>query len=233
MHRKRGFTLTELLVVVAIIILLVAVSVPAFLSATRVGRLSAGVRSVQAALMAARNLAVSYNRLYSVEFGKVNDPAYNLRIDDDDNWLNDSGFGWDRDDRGYFVTVQQEEREDPTTQGDILARKATILPKNIVLAFNSSATDAQWTAIGPTPNDPTKDTWDDTGTAIQDDDGPDIAFQPDGSSADAVGQTTVVLYDSSEEPDAEGNVTAAVITVVKYTGEILIEYRKAPLADLQ
>jgi len=225
MHRNRGFTLTELLVVVAIIILLVAVSVPAFLSASRVGRLSAAVRSVQAALMAARNLAVAYNRLYSTEFGKVNDPNYDLRIDDDDHRLNDSDFGWAPGDQGYFVAVQQEEREDPTTQGDILAREATILPKGIVLAFDSTAADAEWTAVNGD--------WDNTGMPLQDDDCPDIAFQADGTCADEVGDTTVVLYDSSEEPDAEGNVTVAVITVVKYTGELIIEYKKAPLDDLK
>jgi prepilin-type N-terminal cleavage/methylation domain-containing protein len=48
MRSSRGFTLTELLVVIAIIILLVAVSLPSFLNASRAGRLSSAVRSVQA-----------------------------------------------------------------------------------------------------------------------------------------------------------------------------------------
>ncbi len=234
MRSRRGFTLTELLVVVAIIILLVAVSVPAFIGATRSGRLSAGVRTVQAALMSARNRAISENVIYSVEFGEINDANddYDLRIDDDPtppgNWLNDLDHGWHPDQRGFFVAVQCEQPADPTDTdtGDVLAREATALPKHIVLAFDSNATDADWTAVET-------DDWDDTGTPARDDGCPDIAFQPDGSCADAADQTSVVLYDITEEADDDGNVTVAVITVVKYTGETLIERYKVPLTGPQ
>ena len=240
MRSRRGFTLTELLVVVAIIILLVAVSVPAFIGATRSGRLSAGVRAVQAALTSARSRAIAENVIYSVEFGEINDPNYNLRIDDDDNCLNDDDHGWDPDQRGFFVAVQCEQPADPadTNTGDVLARKAAALPKHIVLAFGADDLTGdrwQWTAQGPTPSDGNKDGWDDTSPTVdsRDDDCPDIAFQPDGSCADDEGHSTVVLYDVTEEVDDDGNVTVAVITVVKYTGETLVERYKAPRADLQ
>jgi prepilin-type N-terminal cleavage/methylation domain-containing protein len=245
MRSTRGFTLTELLIVVAIIILLVAVSVPSFLSASRAGRLGAGVRSVQASLMAARNLATAYNAVYSVEFGELrvggNVGAYDLRIFDDgtsegSNWLTNSSRGWKPEEQGYFVTVQYEPPEQSDASGhhgDVIARDPVILPKGVVFAFNATATNATWTAIGPIPGNAQKDTWDNTGTAWRDDNCPDIAFLGDGSCADNEGQSTIVLYDASEEADADGTVSAAVITVVKYTGEIVIGTVRARRANLQ
>ena len=220
MRSRRGFTLTELLVVVAIIILLVAVSVPAFLSATKAGRLSAGVRTVQAALMAARNLAIAHNAIYSVEFGEV--LTHDLDLDPNATPATTLNADyWQPDDQGYFVAVQRED-----LAGDVIVRDISVLPLNIALAFGSdtAGTEWEWTA---------KQGWVGNTDTDGNDQCVDIAFQPDGSSADAQGETTVVLYDSSEEPGAEGEVTAAVITVVKYTGEILIETVKALLADLQ
>lgn len=233
MRSSRGFTLTELLIVVAIIMLLVAVSIPSFLNASRAGRLSSAVRSVQAMLMAARNLAVSYNAIYSVEFGVVRGAPYDLRINDDGDMLNDGTHGWKADERGYFATIQREQPDDPNTQGDVIVREPIILPTGIVLALNAHATNATWTAIGPIPGNSAKDTWDNTGVARQDDGCPDIAFLGDGTCADAEGQGTVVLYDATEEADANGTVAAAVITVVKYTGEVVIQTVRARRADLQ
>jgi prepilin-type N-terminal cleavage/methylation domain-containing protein len=250
MRSSRGFTLTELLIVVAIILLLVAVSIPSFLSASRAGRLSSAVRSVQAMLMGARNLAISYNAIYSVEFGFINlqqqRSGFDLRINDNDDWLNDVVdvvHGWKRDQRGYFVTVQREQPDDPNTQGDVIVREPIILPTGIVLAFNAHVTLAHpnnpiWSAIGPNPGNPTpgsngKDDWDNTSVPRNNDDCPDIAFLGDGSCADAEGQSTVVLYDATEETDADGTVAAAVIIVVKYTGEVVIQTVRANRADLQ
>jgi prepilin-type N-terminal cleavage/methylation domain-containing protein len=237
MRSSRGFTLTELLIVVAIIILLVAVSIPSFLNASRAGRLSSAVRSVQAMLMAARNLAIAYNAIYSVEFGVVRGSQYDLRINDDGDMLNGGTHGWKPDERGFFVTIQREQPDDPNTQGDVIVREPIILPTGIVLAFNAHATNATWTAIGlipnPTPPSPSKDLWDSTGVPRFDDDCPDIAFVGDGSCADAESQGTVVLYDDTEEADANGTVAAVVITVVKYTGEVVIQTVRAKRADLQ
>jgi prepilin-type N-terminal cleavage/methylation domain-containing protein len=244
MRSSRGFTLTELLVVIAIIILLVAVSIPSFLNASRAGRLSSAVRSVQAMLMGARNLAISYNAIYSVEFGFINlqqhRVGFDLRINDNDDWLNDDvqpRRGWKPDERGYFVTVQREQPDDPNTQGDVIVREPIILPTGIVLAFNAHATNATWSAIGlipnPVPPIPLKDSWDDTSVPRNDDDCPDIAFLGDGTCADAEGQGTVVLYDATDEPDSNGTVAAAVIRVVKYTGEVTIETVRAKRTDLQ
>ena len=257
MRSRRGFTLTELLVVLAIIVLLVAVSVPAFISAHKVGRLAAAVRSVQAALMGARNRAVSYNAIYSVEFGRIElvvqaspdmdlvasfDDTDNDNVVDDFTLLSDAEI-LEAGRQGCFVAVQAEGTPyagAAPAPDDYLVREVLVLPKGIVFAYNAHPGDPDtptWTAM-PGWEDDTDDQegehfddppafWSTPSSGV-----PDIAFVPDGSCADALGETTVVLYDISEEPDAEGNVTVKVITVVKYTGDILIETRKARLSDL-
>lgn len=263
MRSRRGFTLTELLVVLAIIVLLVAVSVPAFISAHKVGRLAAAVRMVQAGLMGARNRAVAYNAIYSVELGRIElvvraspdmdlvasfDDTDNDNVVDDFTLLSDAEI-LEAGRQGCFVAVQAEGSAyagAAPAPDDYLVREVLVLPRGIAFAYAAYPEDdpdtPTWTAM-PGWED---DTDDQEGEHFDDRPSfwsapplnnsvngvPDIAFMPDGSCADALGETTVVLYDTSEEPDAEGNVTVKVITVVKYTGEVLIETRKARLSDL-
>jgi len=254
-RRQRGFTLTELL------ILLVAVSVPAFIRASKAGRLNAGVRKVQAAILAARNMAIANNAIYSVEFGRIvevlgSPPDMDLvaTFDDTDNdgsiddytLLSNAGV-FEPGQRGDFVAVQMEDSPYPPggspLPDDYIVRPVAMLPPGVVFAYGSrpvaSSESPEWTAMPGWENDDDEEdnlehfdnapsSWSTSSNGV-----PDIAFRPDGSAADVTGETTVVLYDVNEEPDADGNITVARLTVVKYTGELLVETLRAPLSDIQ
>ena len=68
MSRRQGFTLIEIMIVVAIVGLLVAVAVPSFTKTMRHLRLSRAARTVAMDLLLARQLAIKENLQYYVTF---------------------------------------------------------------------------------------------------------------------------------------------------------------------
>jgi uncharacterized protein (TIGR02596 family) len=68
---KRAFTLLELLVVVAILIILAALTIPAMNSMGRASSLSNGTQAITGALELARQTAVTQNRPVEVRFYKL------------------------------------------------------------------------------------------------------------------------------------------------------------------
>jgi prepilin-type N-terminal cleavage/methylation domain-containing protein len=61
-HAERGFTMGELIVVLAIIAVLAAISTPMFLSAMQASRIQAAAEEVATALNGARQLALNRNQ---------------------------------------------------------------------------------------------------------------------------------------------------------------------------
>lgn len=74
MKARRAFSLLELLVVVAVILVLAALAVPAFNSIGRASSLTAGTQAMVGALEQARQTAISRNRPVEVRFYKL--PEY-------------------------------------------------------------------------------------------------------------------------------------------------------------
>lgn len=68
MHRKAGFTLIELLLVLVIIGVMAAISVPSFVRSMQGNRLRAAARTVAAAGRYARSMAVLHQRPVAVTF---------------------------------------------------------------------------------------------------------------------------------------------------------------------
>ncbi|MBL7195155.1 MAG: GspH/FimT family pseudopilin [Desulfobacterales bacterium] len=82
-NKQSGFTLIELIVIIAIVAVFAAIAVPNFLSYMPKHRLNGAARQVMGDLMAARMKAVSQNRRVKVFF--YNDPVNQYKICDDAN----------------------------------------------------------------------------------------------------------------------------------------------------
>ena len=81
MIKKNGFTLVEMLVVIAIIILISVSAIPAITPFLKGQRLNKGARIVQAQALAARTMAINSREIRRLEFDSTN---YKLTIQDKD-----------------------------------------------------------------------------------------------------------------------------------------------------
>jgi prepilin-type N-terminal cleavage/methylation domain-containing protein len=82
MMKKNGFTLVEMLVVIAIIILISVSAIPAITPFLKGQRLSKGARIVQAQALAARVMAINSRKTRWLVFDSIN---YKLSIKDETN----------------------------------------------------------------------------------------------------------------------------------------------------
>ena len=88
--REAGFSLVELMVVVVIMTIILAASIPAFRTHGADVNLTKGAREIEGTLKLARAKAVSSNRPVVVEFD-TNNGTYFLFEDDDGDGNHDSG----------------------------------------------------------------------------------------------------------------------------------------------
>ena len=89
-NKQSGFTLIELIVIIAIVAVFAAIAVPNFLSYMPKHRLNGAARQVMGDLMAARMKAVSQNCDVAVTFASGN-PEYEIWTDSDNDDIEDSG----------------------------------------------------------------------------------------------------------------------------------------------
>jgi len=82
-HKKAGFTLIELMIVIAVMAILAAIAAPNFQTYMTQRRLNGAARQVMTDLMAARMKAVSLNQRVKVSFGSNH--TYQIWNDADGN----------------------------------------------------------------------------------------------------------------------------------------------------
>jgi type IV fimbrial biogenesis protein FimT len=86
---KTGFTMIELMIVIAVLVVLLTIAAPTFRSFMAQSRLNGAAREVASDLMAARMQAIKENNRFKVSF--INDHQYTILDDDNNNGTADSG----------------------------------------------------------------------------------------------------------------------------------------------
>ena len=117
-QREWGFTLIEMMVVVAVFAIMAAIAIPSFMSMLPGMRLNGAARQVMGDLMAARMKAVKLNHRTKVFFD--NSTQYRICDDADNDQTVDSGEG-DVADRSiqtdyHDVTIDKGTYNDPVFQ---------------------------------------------------------------------------------------------------------------------
>ena len=91
MERSAGFTLSEMMVVVAVLAIMAGVAIPSFMALLPGMRLNGAARQVMTDLMDARMNAVKNNNEFKVFFGSPSANQYQILDDDDDDGNVDTG----------------------------------------------------------------------------------------------------------------------------------------------
>jgi prepilin-type N-terminal cleavage/methylation domain-containing protein len=129
LHTSQGFSLIELLVVVAIIFILIAVAIPVVFSSIRFYRLQSTVTNVTSLVRATRFQAMSAGYPYQLVFTKAT-ASYQLKLN---NTLNASG-GFDETGANGFVNATTA-----GNSGTVTGTSTTVtLGQSLTLEFSPS-----------------------------------------------------------------------------------------------
>jgi len=89
--RESGFTLIEMMIVIAVLAIVAAIAIPNFMSLLPGIRLNGAARQVMGDLMAARMKAVKQNNRFRVFFNNPGTNEYTILDDDNNNNSADTG----------------------------------------------------------------------------------------------------------------------------------------------
>ena len=89
--RQSGFTLIEMMIVIAVFAIVAAIAIPNFMSLLPGMRLNGAARQVMGDLMAARMNAVKQNNEFKVFFNSPGANQYQILDDDDNDGTADTG----------------------------------------------------------------------------------------------------------------------------------------------
>ena len=89
--RESGFTLTEMMVVIAVFVIMASIAIPSFMSLLPGMRVNGAARQVMADLMAARMDSVKHNNEVRVFFNSPGTNQYQILDDDDNDGTADAG----------------------------------------------------------------------------------------------------------------------------------------------
>jgi len=90
-RRKSGFTLIEMMIVIAVFAIIAAIAIPSFMSMLPGMRLNGAARQIMVDLMAARMNAVKQNNEVKVFFNSPGTNQYQILDDDDNDGTADTG----------------------------------------------------------------------------------------------------------------------------------------------
>lgn len=138
-ERMRGFTLVELLVVVAIIAIMAAVSLPFLVNYLRHYKIRGGSQEVAKEIQATRGKAISKNANFGVVFMTVNESSYRWFIEDDQDatdGMETTRFAW--------TDLMTDDPSDPTEPFDAQRGSLQRLPLGVVFSQTCDGLAGPW-----------------------------------------------------------------------------------------
>ncbi len=142
MRKNSGFTLTELMVTIAVAAILASLAIPNFIAWLPNYRLRSGAEEIQSTLQFARVTAIKRNATAKVEFDTANE-TYRASVDDQTFRsgkmpagidINSVNFGG-----GTFVEFDSQGTAKNSTQGDAVVRNNLGRAKTITVSITGNS----------------------------------------------------------------------------------------------